>query len=679
MLSPPPRDWPPVHTSLSRRVRNVVLVVIVLAVQLAGSVVIAPAAQAFALPPALTSPAGVITKVVGDLLPESGAARAAGMALSNGANGAINTGVVGNVISVAKFVPGFKVGYKAGEWVSTALGLYEPIPQAVDPGFVPYEGYVPADTGWTSGDQPFVFAAYTTTTGQVRCTPIAGLVAGQVFSTSSPAVMRCELLGPEKNAYVPFGGFGDGTFRATWGGNANCSGCPNEYEGGFQQSFTSSGQPNEGRYRTSGSGFIAPGNDLGTVLVVPSGLYKDGGYRVPDYVQFPVSSVQGAPQATRYYFPGGQDHPPLADATPERKLRTTALCQVVAGQPPETHYYYSDGFEETAPEFPAPRTAVCLSGFLIGSSVDLVDAVDVAQVVKHLSDWTSPDERTDWAAENPNCWDGNCAVTLEQLKGGSWTDCFTDSAGCEHWFDEADKDSRFRCMQNGKQLALSDCNYYSPSFDPAKLDQGIQYGDPATGATPKPSTTPMDSSARQPLGVTLPQAVAIENGTTPAPGGGTTPAPGTGGAGFPTGGTNTAPAGTPSGAADGGPSCFGDAWSWNPLSWVFIPVKCVLIWAFVPDPGVVPATLQSTWATVSTRPPVSFALPLIAGVSSFVGTVVNGCSGNIAEFSNGLIIPCEPPAGIKPYVTVFRIFLMVLIFGIMAFDVFRHVEKMVAR
>jgi hypothetical protein len=29
-------------------------------------------------------------------------------------------------------------------------------------------------------------------------------------------------------------------------------------------------------------------------------------------------------------------------------------------------------------------------------------------------------------------------------------------------------------------------------------------------------------------------------------------------------------------------SCYGDAWSWNPVDWVVVPVKCVLIWAFVP-------------------------------------------------------------------------------------------------
>jgi hypothetical protein len=40
----------------------------------------------------------------------------------------------------------------------------------------------------------------------------------------------------------------------------------------------------------------------------------------------------------------------------------------------------------------------------------------------------------------------------------------------------------------------------------------------------------------------------------------------------------------------GGKSCMGAVWSWNPVQWVFVPVKCALIWAFV-DPN-----LGQTWA-----------------------------------------------------------------------------------
>lgn len=35
----------------------------------------------------------------------------------------------------------------------------------------------------------------------------------------------------------------------------------------------------------------------------------------------------------------------------------------------------------------------------------------------------------------------------------------------------------------------------------------------------------------------------------------------------------------------GSSNCWGSGWSWNPVSWVFVPVKCALSWAFVPtDP-----------------------------------------------------------------------------------------------
>lgn len=38
-------------------------------------------------------------------------------------------------------------------------------------------------------------------------------------------------------------------------------------------------------------------------------------------------------------------------------------------------------------------------------------------------------------------------------------------------------------------------------------------------------------------------------------------------------------------AGDEGANCWQNGWSWNPLSWVYIPVKCALLWAFDPGDG----------------------------------------------------------------------------------------------
>lgn len=46
-------------------------------------------------------------------------------------------------------------------------------------------------------------------------------------------------------------------------------------------------------------------------------------------------------------------------------------------------------------------------------------------------------------------------------------------------------------------------------------------------------------------------------------------------------------------------SCIAQAFSWNPVDWVFVPVKCVLTWAFVPTAwpnfGAVPNPLPAGW------------------------------------------------------------------------------------
>jgi hypothetical protein len=67
----------------------------------------------------------------------------------------------------------------------------------------------------------------------------------------------------------------------------------------------------------------------------------------------------------------------------------------------------------------------------------------------------------------------------------------------------------------------------------------------------------------------------------PSPSTGTGTSPSTGG--FPDVVTNpsTAPGGDPSSDPDSS-NCYGAAVSWNPVNWVYVPVKCALSWAFVP-------------------------------------------------------------------------------------------------
>lgn len=43
---------------------------------------------------------------------------------------------------------------------------------------------------------------------------------------------------------------------------------------------------------------------------------------------------------------------------------------------------------------------------------------------------------------------------------------------------------------------------------------------------------------------------------------------------------------------DGDRNCFLDAISWNPIDWVYVPVKCVLTWAFVPKADAISSTVS---------------------------------------------------------------------------------------
>jgi hypothetical protein len=129
----------------------------------------------------------------------------------------------------------------------------------------------------------------------------------------------------------------------------------------------------------------------------------------------------------------------------------------------------------------------------------------------------------------------------------------------------------------------------------------------------------------------------------------------TGDSTFPSTGVNPQPNAT---AAPGGPafgddpddatgnSCMGAAWSWNPVNWVYVPIKCALIWAFVPSP--------ETWSALSDlrdelveRPPGS----VVVAIGSAAGGSFDGYTASCAEMPNfgteesPVQLPCAPAVG----------------------------------
>jgi hypothetical protein len=125
------------------------------------------------------------------------------------------------------------------------------------------------------------------------------------------------------------------------------------------------------------------------------------------------------------------------------------------------------------------------------------------------------------------------------------------------------------------------------------------------------------------------QWVGIDPGTgQPLPGGPETPwenpnQPGTGTNTGTVPGSGTNPGSDPSPGGSSGQGCWGSGWSWNPISWVYVPVKCVLQWAFMPNPS----TLNQTMTGVG---------------NTFGGTIVGEWFSGIVEISEGV---AAGPAG----------------------------------
>jgi len=106
------------------------------------------------------------------------------------------------------------------------------------------------------------------------------------------------------------------------------------------------------------------------------------------------------------------------------------------------------------------------------------------------------------------------------------------------------------------------------------------------------------------------------------------------------------PAGDPSGD---GQECFPSGWGlMNPVEWVYMPVRCALVWAFVPDGDVIGANVGTVQTALTNKPPFSLlvaAQPVITGLTS---GWASACSSRVSDFDpwheGRLAIPCTPPA-----------------------------------
>lgn len=171
--------------------------------------------------------------------------------------------------------------------------------------------------------------------------------------------------------------------------------------------------------------------------------------------------------------------------------------------------------------------------------------------------------------------------------------CMTWAIDCSNWWTQTSSGTQpqtdtgtYRCTWGGNKVALNECGPYRTTFNDPDLDSRT-ITDP--GGTPQPYPIP----GPQPNPVPNPNPV-------PGPG----PAPGPG----------TDPAG----------ECFADGWSAvaNPLDWVLVPVKCALVWAFVPSSTAVTNAVTSIGTAAGNVAAVDPLLALVAELPTS-----SGCDG----------------------------------------------------
>lgn len=322
----------------------------------------------------------------------------------------------------------------------------------------------------------------------------------------------------------------------------------------------------------------------------------------------------------QYLLSGNPARPAPVGDDPVRHLLTSSYCS------DETVRTARSGdFHESDAKWPTmPVTAECPAGSHLQRMTVVEQSAGLAD--KTLVDYKVPQAMQDFYGAYPQCQgDALCTLTLRKNVSGSWQDCFDHlGAGlCDGWFADPNKATDYQCAYgpsgNRQPVALSECNSLSPTFDLDKQGRRPPYGDPRDGSSQddKAPSTPSDPN---PGCQTDPTATgcSADDPVTKDP-------------------TSGAPGDFPD-----SDNCWTSGWSFNPFSWVLVPVKCALTWAFVPDTGVVAGKLSDTWDMLKARPPLSLVVAFVGPVQTFMGTVVGGCTDPLFNLSHGVAIPCEP-------------------------------------
>lgn len=306
------------------------------------------------------------------------------------------------------------------------------------------------------------------------------------------------------------------------------------------------------------------------------------------------------------WYPQGSPDRPAFDTDPKRDLFERKVCLAPDGTTTNVDGPQSETFTEATvgqilPNVPAVDLG-CPAGTTLWKT-QIIEHTLNGTIPDHiLQTITVPDAYRNFLQQYPGCESGVCRLGLYQVNpdGTEKLDCWTDQGApndaCGGWFSDPNKQQEYVCTY-GKtntfadaHVDLSECNAYAPSFDPQKQEQGVPYGDPKTGKVPDGSPAPSPEPGPEP-------------GPAPLPGG-------------------------------DGSACWPHGWAeiFNPASWVLMPIKCALVWAFVPSEGV-----MQGWGEyvdeIEMRPPINI---VVGGFGFITGvfTAYQDCAAPVAGGTN---------------------------------------------
>ena len=156
---------------------------------------------------------------------------------------------------------------------------------------------------------------------------------------------------------------------------------------------------------------------------------------------------------------------------------------------------------------------------------------------------------------------------------------------------------------------------------------------------------------------------AFDNLTTPSASASASATPG---AALPTTGTNTDAHASPDPTVSAGATgldCLGGFWSWDPIDWVLTPVKCALVWAFVPNTATLTSLETSAKSDLTSLGATSW-FDAINGFYGGLGGSGSGCQGphihwDLVSLDFYPLAACTEP--MATVATIFRSLITVLV------------------